>query len=650
MARWFARKSVSPTAQPRASRLGHLLMGLWAVLGGVAIAADLPVVKGIEGLAQSFMLRMRGPVATPDEIVILAIDDESLLQGGFYQSSPDTYPQLEPIQAWPFQRRAYALVIERLVEAGAKAIAVDILLIDPSSYGAEDDAILEATLDRYGDRVVLASAYESSNSTGGRLINFVSPYYPPDTFTKGLINIQADLDTRIRQLPQHFIDVAFPAEESLAFGNAALAVAGTEVLPDRGDGIFFYGPAETFPQVPFWHVFEPENWLLHLDQQVFRDKIVLIGATATSLQDFKRTPTSEVMPGIEVHASIVGTMLENRAIAQAIPNAPLRGFLVFISVGVLGITLGQSLHRPLLRTLVFVGVTVAWGGVVYLSYVYGNRLLPVAIPTVMMAFTGLSYQLTGAISDRLERRRVRRTLERYVASSVVDEILNQPDDFRVLLVGKRLKAAVLFSDIRGFSRLSYQLEAEQMVAQLNVYLNAMVEAILRYRGTVDKFIGDAVMAEFGSPTSQGPYEDAINAIYAALAMRQALAELREQQKAAGKPLFFHGIGISFGEVIAGNIGSVQRLEYTVIGDTVNVASRIEGLTKQLGTDILITQALYDQVREDVEAIDMGAHRLHGREQDAVQVYSLVGLKGQDDAFYQQVQQDLRFHLKLHTKP
>ncbi|MEO0489685.1 MAG: adenylate/guanylate cyclase domain-containing protein, partial [Cyanobacteria bacterium J06659_2] len=209
---------------------------------------------------------------------------------------------------------------------------------------------------------------------------------------------------------------------------------------------------------------------------------------------------------------------------------------------------------------------------------------------------------------------------------------------------------VLFSDIRGFSRLSYQLDAEQMVAQLNVYLNAMVEAILRYRGTVDKFIGDAVMAEFGSPTSQGPYEDAINAIYAALAMRQALAELREQQKAAGKPLFFHGIGISFGEVIAGNIGSVQRLEYTVIGDTVNVASRIEGLTKQLGTDILITQALYDQVREDVEAIDMGAHRLHGREQDAVQVYSLVGLKGQDDAFYQQVQQDLRFHLKLHTKP
>lgn len=646
MVRWFAQKSAPQTTQHRATRLGHLLMGLWTVLGGVAIAIDLPFVKGMEGTAQSFMLRMRGPVATPDEVIILAIDEESLLQGEFYQSNPDTYPHLEPIQAWPFQRSAYALAIERLIDAGAKAVAVDILLVDPSSYGAEDDAALTATLDRDGDRVVLASAYEFSSSTGGALTNLLLPYYPTQSFTGGLINVAVDSDTRIRQLPQNFPDTEVP----LTFANAAIAVSGTEVSPAQGSGIFFYGPAQTFPQIPFWHLFEETNLALHLDEQIFRDKIVLIGPTATSLQDFKRTPTSEVMPGVEVHASIIGTLLENRAIAQVIPAAPLRGLLVLIGVSVVGATLGQILQRPLSRTLGFVGVIIIWGSVVYVSYIYGNRLLPVAVPTVMMAFTGLSYQLTGAISDRLEQRRVRRTLERYVASSVVDEVLNQPDDFRVLLVGKRLKAAVLFSDIRGFSRLSYQLKAEQMVAQLNVYLNAMVEAILHYRGTVDKFIGDAVMAEFGSPTSQGPYEDAINAVYAALAMRQASAELRQQQKASGQPLFFHGIGISFGEVIAGNIGSVQRLEYTVIGDTVNVASRIESLTKQLGTDILITQSLYDQVKADIEAIDMGAHRLHGREQEAVQVYSLVGLKGEDNTFYKQVQQDLRAHLKFQTKP
>lgn len=623
-------------------------MGIWAVLGGVAIAVELPVTQAMEGMAQAFMLRMRGPVLPPEEVVILAIDEESLSQGEFYQNHSAEYPQLEPIQTWPFQRRAYALAIEQLVDAGAKAIAIDILLVDPSSYGSEDDALLDATLGRHGDRVVLANAYEFSSSTGGGLTNLLSPYYPPEHFTNGLINVPVDLDTRIRQLPQPFLDAAFPDEAPVAFSMAALNVAAVNYSPPQGDGIFFYGPAQTFPQIPFWHVFEETNWAIHRENEAFRDKIVLIGPTATSLQDFKRTPTSEVMPGVEVHASVVGTILENRAIAQVIPHGPLRGLLMVVSVGIIGLTLGRILHRPLFRMLVFVGLTMAWGGVVYLSYVYGNRLLPVAVPTVVMACTGLSYQLTGAISDRLEQRRTRRTLERYVATSVVDEILDQPDDFRVLLVGKRLKAAVLFSDIRGFSRLSYQLKAEQMVAQLNVYLDAMVEAILRYRGTVDKFIGDAVMAEFGSPTSQGAYEDAINAIHAALAMRHALVDLRQQQKATGQPLFFHGIGISFGEVVAGNIGSVQRLEYTVIGDTVNVASRIEGLTKQLGTDILITQALYDQVKADVEAIDMGAHRLHGREQEAVQVYSLVGLKGQDDTLYKQVQQDLQAHLKRHS--
>ncbi|MEM6424511.1 MAG: adenylate/guanylate cyclase domain-containing protein [Cyanobacteria bacterium P01_D01_bin.128] len=641
------RSAASGQPRRQASRVGHLLMGVWATLGGIAIAIDLPIAQTMEGIAQSFMLAMRGPVAPPSEVIILAIDEESLSQGEFYQSRPQEYPQLEPIQAWPFQRRAYALAIEQLLEAGAEAVAIDVLLVDPSSYGETDDAALAQTLERYGDRVVLASAYEFSSATGGALTQLLTPVYPETDFTPGLINVPVDGDTRIRQLPQRFIEDGLPETAPEAFSMAALIAAGISVEPPEGDGIFFYGPEDTFPMVPFWHVFEPENWALHLETNTFRDKVVLIGPTATSLQDFKRTPTSEVMPGVEVHANIAGTVLNERAIAPLIPNAPLRGGLITATVVGLGLILGRRFQRPLFRTLVFVGLIAGWGGIAYVTYIYGDRILPVAVPTVVMAFSGLSYQLTGAISDRLEQRRTRRTLERYVAASVVDEILNQPDDFRVLLVGKRLKAAVLFSDIRGFSRLSYQLKAEEMVQQLNTYLNAMVEAILRYRGTVDKFIGDAVMAEFGSPTSQGSYEDAMAAISAALAMRQALADLRAVQKAAGRPLFFHGIGISFGDVIAGNIGSVQRLEYTVIGDTVNVASRVEGLTKQLGTDILITQALYDQVREQVEVVDMGAHRLHGREQEAVQVYSLVGLKGQDRALYEQVQRSLQAHLNFY---
>ena len=158
----------------------------------------------------------------------------------------------------------------------------------------------------------------------------------------------------------------------------------------------------------------------------------------------------------------------------------------------------------------------------------------------------ITYLTTGAVRNRLEEQRLRRTLERYVAPSVAQEILSQPEDFNRLTVGHRFQAAVLFSDIRGFSRISYQLGAEETVSLLNTYLDVMVGAILRHRGTIDKFIGDAVMAEFGAPKSQGPEQDALSAVSAALAMREALATLRLKLQAQGLPPLYNGIGISYG--------------------------------------------------------------------------------------------------------
>ena len=212
-----------------------------------------------------------------------------------------------------------------------------------------------------------------------------------------------------------------------------------------------------------------------------------------------------------------------------------------------------------------------------------------------------------------------------------------------------MQAAVLFSDIRGFSRLSYQLGAEQTVHLLNTYLNEIVAPILAERGTIDKFIGDAVMAEFGAPTSQGEKQDAICAVRAALGIRTALATLRQRLQAQGLPPLFNGIGISYGNLVVGNVGSPQRLEYTAIGDTVNVASRIEGLTKVVGTDLLITRPLYDLVQEEVIAVDHGLHLVAGREKEAVQVYGIIGLRGDSDTLYHQVQRDLQAHLAATPK-
>jgi adenylate cyclase len=308
-----------------------------------------------------------------------------------------------------------------------------------------------------------------------------------------------------------------------------------------------------------------------------------------------------------------------------------------------GLIVSRLSKRAIPRSLLSLGFAAGWAIVGYFSLVQTGLILPVAVPVLAIALSGLSFLGTGAISDLLEKLRLRRTLERYVAASVVKEILSQPENYEALLQGQKLRAAVLFCDIRDFTSLSYKLPADQLVAQLNTYLNAMVGAIANARGTIDKFIGDAVMAEFGSPVSQGEENDAMNAIQAALEMRRALAELRQQWQREGKTLLYNGIGISYGEVIAGNIGSLQRLEYTVIGDAVNVASRVEGLTKSFCTDILITGTLYDLVQDKVEVAFVGEHQLRGRE-DSTRLYSLIGLKGGDSTLYHQVHEELRQYL------
>ncbi len=626
----------------------HGLMGIWVLLGTLAITAQWPWTQRLEGQAQTILLVLRGPVTPPESVVILAIDEESFSQGSFYQSDPDRYGHLEPLQAWPWQRSAYAIAIEKLMAAGARAVALDVLLIDPSVHGSQDDDRLQGVLNEYGDRVVLATSYDQSATAAGLLTQQLQPLYDPTSFHSGFINVLVDVDQRIRYLPDAMLaNLARDAgqtTEPISFAAATLNAAQISFPTPQGNQIHFYGPANTFPQISFWNVLEPDNWELHLANDTFKDKLVLIGPTAASLQDIKRTPASDAMAGVELHAHTLATLMENRAIAPFLPSSDWQGAVIGIVLGGITLGLGYGITRPLLRPLGFGGAAALWGGIAYGLLVGAYLQIPVAVPMAVLGLGGVGYTAAGALRDRMEQQLVRRTLERYVSPPVVAEILDQPRDYDHLIGGKRLRAAVLFSDIRGFSHLSFHLPAEALVALLNTYLDAMVKAILAHRGTIDKFIGDAVMAEFGSPLSQGAKTDMLNAVRAGLAMRRSLANLREHLQATDQPPLFHGIGISYGDVIAGNIGSEQRMEYTVIGDTVNVASRIESLTKRLGTDFLITVPAYELVQNDIQVIDMGCHRLAGREAEETQVYSVVGFDAADQQLYQQVHTDLRQHL------
>jgi len=638
-----------------ATTIGYGLVGLWAILGGLVTAWNPALVDRLERQTQIAFREGYGPVAPPDNIVILAIDADSLAQGEYYSKEPDRYPEMSPLESWPWQRTAYARAVDRLLGAGAKVVAIDLILASPSTYGKADDQAFQQVLQRYAGQVVLAAVHSATEMPDGFLDRLELP--TPGLETKpevlGFLNFLRETDGKIHRLPSRYAEeVIKPAgiAQGSRFPNglsslseATLAAAKIPVPPPKGDHIFIYGPRNTFPTLPFWHVLDSNRWQIDLQNgDYFKDKIVLIGPTAEDFQDFQRTAfaSGNGMPGVEVHANVIASLMEGRTIAEALPNLPLRGLAVTLGM-MAAIVLLWRLPQHLLTPLVWgLGLALVWSGVSFTSYNTAGVILPTAVPVLTLVLAGASHTTVRAVGAQLEKLHLRRTLERYVSRAIVDEILNQPEDYRALMLGRKIKAAVMFCDIRSFTTLSVRLSPEELVAQLNTYLSAMVDEIIRQRGTIDKYIGDAIMAEFGSPVSQGEKADALNAVRAALGMRSALAQLRLKWQAEGKVPLFNGIGISYGEVIAGNIGSVVRSEYTVIGDTVNVASRVEGLTKNLGTDLLITDTLYELVKDQITAIDLGAHHLRGRD-STVQLYSVVGFKGDDPTLYEQVHAGLK---------
>lgn len=623
--------------------IGYALVGAIAISSAIATKSELDLVHNLERQTQSAFFYWRGTIAPPKDIVILAIDDISLRQGEFY--NPKTRPFLEPFRTTTWKRVVYAQVLEKLVKAGAKVVAFDILFVTPSDHGEADDQKLQTAIAKYGDRAIFAASYEFTQIGDANMIQLAAPdaIFQLKPNTLGLINFQPEVTGNI-----HRLGVTPPADSGLpilpTFAASILNRAKINYPEPKGDGIYFLGGADTWAnaqqQIPFYYVVDPENW--NSDQlqggKFFKDKIVLIGATAASKQDIQNSAVGR-MAGIEIHANAIATLMQGKSMANLFPSSTQQAIFTFLLVGISGGIL-CLFKRPNTQILAALGTAMGWFATGYVCFIYASTILPVAIPAIAIGLSGITLLTTGSIAAQLDKILLRRTLERYVAAPIVEEIVNQPESFRDLLEGRTIKAAVLFSDIRGFTTLSSRLPAKLLIQQLNTYLGGMVDAILECQGTIDKFIGDAIMAEFGSPVSRGEKADAMNAINAALQMRLTLMELRKGWYANKQIPFSNGIGINYGEVTVGNIGSARRLEYAVIGDTVNVASRVEGMTKDLGTDILITDALYKIVKDEIEVIDFGEHALKGRV-GVVHLYGLIGLKGCDRNIYDQVQQDLK---------
>jgi adenylate cyclase len=637
----------------KTSRLSTIVAGFWVFSGAIATGLDVSLVQWLDWHTRTLFFRMRGPVTPPEEIVIVAIDDSSLTAAA--QESDDwkiatrsarDAANLKLIESWPWQRAVYGVVVERLLGAGAQVVAVDLLLDLPSVHGEADDGRLAGVLQQHAGQVVLASTYLSSSGPEGARLESVNPL--PELMqtgvSLGLVNFPPlEADTRVHRLGQAYNEQVLQPlglETIPSFAEATLQAAQMSYSPPQGEGIFFYGSEGTFTTIPFWQLLSSDLWENYQRSETFKNKIVLIGVTSVAeFSDHRPTPFNPQMPGVEIHANAIATLLENKAIAPVFPQPERRGLFVLVLVGAVSVGL-RFVQKPMHKMLWGLGCAGVWLGCAYATFTLAQAFLPAMVPAIALSLVGLSDFALGAVKDHLEKRRLRQTLERYVAEPVVKEILKQPDDFYSMLQGRRLKVAILFSDVRGFTTLSLKMPPEELMTQLNLYFHAMVEAIVGSSGTLDKFIGDAVMAEFGFPVSEGAKQDAMNAVRAALAMRSELAKLRKHWRIEGHIPFFNGIGINYGEVVAGDIGSWRRREYAVLGDAVNVASRVEGLTKNFATDILITDSLYQWVKDEVEVIDLGEHPLKGRENSLVRLYSLVSLKGEDASLYKQVKREL----------
>ena len=300
---------------------------------------------------------------------------------------------------------------------------------------------------------------------------------------------------------------------------------------------------------------------------------------------------------------------------------PAVGILYVLGITIIMSLVGRSLRSPIKETLFIlflVGLIITCG---LLSFAH-NLWIPIALPLLTLFLMATSTIFWNYFTTGREKRFIRGAFARYINEDVLDELLSDPE--KLELGGENATLTVLFSDIRGFTSLSEKLAPNEVVALLNEYLTAMVDIVFEYHGTLDKFIGDAVMAFWGAPIKTADH--AASAVRAGLAMLAKAQELRTKWLAEGKPALEIGIGINTAEITVGNIGSSRSQSYTVIGDGVNLASRLESLNKTYHTHLIISEFTYAQVRDQVEARLLDDVQVKGKEQ-SVKIYEVTGWRG-----------------------
>jgi adenylate cyclase len=587
---------------------------------------------------QSFedLLRREGRKTTPPpNFVFLAIDQSTL------QLPPLTPEELAASRGlqllserpYPWSRELWALLLDRLFAAGARVVMFDLLFNPPN----DGDPVFHAALDRYRDKVVVSANFDMEN--GAQEITPNATLIPPPQMRDdrvGFVNFFPDsIDGKTRAATyrvtaRQLVGMpSYPGEEVYeSFSARALTKIGhaKDVPNDLRGHMMRFTALDALPPYPLYEVFDPKLWKANFkDGAFFKDKIVMVGPSAQVWHDVVDTPMSPGTLGPTLHFQAMAAALNHEFLW---PTPPKISMVLVCAAGLVAWLLVAFVRKPLVCLGGLVAITA--GYLVTARLLYDNTgLLLLTVPVLSALVLSGSFSLGFEyFLERLEKLRTRRTLERYVSKNLVAEILENPDSYYSSLRGVRVPVTILFSDLIGFTTLAEKADPEALVAQLNEYLSRMTSVIFSNGGTLDKFIGDAIMAVWGNVRSLGTAQDAKSCARAALGMRRELSQLNQAWREQGRMGLGMGIGVNQGEVIVGNIGSQDRMDPTVIGDAVNLASRLEALTRTYGVDMLVGASVAELVRDEVYLRSVARVQVKGKTKP-VDVFTFVAARGEE---------------------
>ena len=612
----------------------------------------------LEDKLYDYRFIVRGPLYPPDKIVIAAIDEKSIAKLGRY----------------PWDRDKLALLVDRLDQASAGLIVFDIILSeteknDPRLAEAMNNAgnvllpivfIFDKPNNAVSDQLLQSAFFNVNNS---RRFSSYSPITAPgilipvpglirEVMSLGHINMFADSDGTLRweslviayngrlypslTLRAAATYLGVPPEKISLDATKAVHLGGLEI-PTNAYGqmlINYYGGNQTFRQISISDILDGT-----VDPKLLTGKIVLIGATAVGIYDLRVTPYSPAMPGIEKHASVIASILEQKLLKKAPLVTDVAALML---TGIIFTLLIARLNAAGAASATALAV-IFFAATAHYFFARKGVWINVAYPTINVLLIFVSITAYNYEVEEKFAKQIRAMFSSYVTERVVNELIKNPDMAR--LGGERREITVLFSDVRSFTTFSEKYAPEEVVAILNEYLAVMTEVVFRWEGTLDKFIGDAILAFWGAPMKQDNHAEL--AVKCALDMMCKLRTLQEKWKSEGKEVLEIGIGINTGEVLVGNIGAEgKKMDYTVIGDHVNLGSRVEGLTKKFHASILITETTLSRIRPLIESNVFGHVAITGREKVIVKgkerpvgIYAVEALEPGQPSYITECEED-----------